>query len=417
MGRFAGSAFVGRTLIAAAALIAQPAAAQLQQQIDLCAAMGNAHQIGGCTAAIQSGKWSGKNLAWAFNNRGAAYFLKGDLDRAMADDNEAIRLDPDDAVAFNNRGTVYQAKEDLDRAIADYNETIRLDPTYMFAYKNRGRAYQDKEDYSRAIADYSEAIRLAPDFALAFNGRGSSFSAMGDIDRAIADFDQAIRLSPNYVDAFSNRGLAYQAEGDLERAMADFDRAIRLDPQHVSAFNNRGNAFRAWGTFDRAIADYNEAIRLDPKGPVPYLNRGLAYLYAGALPKARADLKQSCEFDPNYAYAALWLDIVSRRSNLPSRLAEAATQIDMTKWPAPVIRLYLSQITPEALLAAADDADANKRTRQVREANFFIGQLALQRGEKDEAVRRFQLAAGASRKNTTEWADANAELKALGAQP
>ena len=120
---------------------------------------------------------------------------------------------------------------------------------------------------------------------------------------------------------------------------------------------------------------------------------------------------------PNCAYAALWLDIVDRRSNLPSRLAQAETQIDMTTWPAPVIRLYLGQITPEAVLAAAENPDADTRKRQVCEANFFIGELALQRDAKDEAVRRFRLAAADCGKNINWSTLIHHELEVLGVQP
>jgi hypothetical protein len=54
-----------------------PAAAQSRQDIDWCvnAAHGFSpdQQVSGCTAAIQSGKWSGQGLAWAFNDRGFAH--------------------------------------------------------------------------------------------------------------------------------------------------------------------------------------------------------------------------------------------------------------------------------------------------------------------------------------------------------
>ena len=135
------------------------------------------------------------------------------------------------------------------------------------------------------------------------------------------------------------------------------------------------------------------------------------------LPKALADLNQASALDPKYAHTALWREIVDRRSNLPSRLSEAITQIDMTKWPAPIIRLYLGQIAPEAVLNAAHDSNANKKKEQLCEANFYLGELALQRGTKDEAVRLFGLAAAECRKNVNLWADAQAELRALGAQP
>ena len=67
-------------------------------------------------------------------------------------------------------------------------------------------------------------------------------------------------------------------------------------------------------------------------------------LYAGALPKALEDFDQASTLDPNDAYATLWRRIVATRSNLPSRLPQAVARIDMTKWPAPVIRLFLGQL-------------------------------------------------------------------------
>jgi lipoprotein NlpI len=180
-------------------------------------------------------------------------------------------------------------------------------------------------------------------------------------------------------------------------------------------YARRGIAYRAKGDLDRAMADYNEVIRLDPKLPTAYLDLGLAYLYGGNGAKALAAVSQANAFNPKDAYNALWVDIVGQRNNVPSRLSDAISKIDMTAWPAPVIRLFLGQMTPAAVLAAADDPDAAKKTDQVCEADFFSGELALRNGAKDEARRLFLLAAGACPKNLIEWGAANEELKALGA--
>ena len=244
--------------------------------------------------------------------------------------------------------------------------------------------------------------------------KGNAFSPDQQISGCTAAIESGRWSGQELAWAFNNRGLAYQDKHDYDRAIADYDEAIRLDPKYDPAFNNRGAAYLAKGGHDRAIADLNEAIRLDPRDSGQYLNRGLANLYSGSLPKALADLNQSIELNPKSAYAALWRDVVERRSNLPSRLAQASMQIDMTEWPAPIIRLYLGQMTPEAVLAAADDPDVNTRKRQVCDANFFIGELALQRGAKDEAVRLFRLAAAGCEET---GGVATIELKALRAQP
>ena len=141
------------------------------------------------------------------------------------------------------------------------------------------------------------------------------------------------------------------------------------------------------------------------------------YLYGGKQDRALADINPASELDPKDAYYALWVDIVNKRSSLPSKLAQAMTQIDMTKWPAPVIRLYLGQLTSAAVLAGADDSDADVKQRRLCDANFFIGELALQQGSKDEASRLFRLAATGCSKDRTSGDGANAELKALGIAP
>jgi lipoprotein NlpI len=226
-----------------------------------------------------------------------------------------------------------------------------------------------------------------------------------------------IQLEPKYTVGYNNRGIAYYAKGDNDDAIADYTQAIQLEPKYVSAYNNRAIAYRAKGDNDRAIADYTQVIQLDPKNTYAYFHRGLANLYAGVLPKALADLNQASTLDPKDAYAALWRDIVGQRSNVPSDLSQAISTIDMTKWPAPMIRMFLGQMTPAAVLAAADNADATTKEGQVCDANLYSGELALRQSAKDNATRLFRLAASDCPKTFDEWLAANAELKALGAAP
>jgi tetratricopeptide (TPR) repeat protein len=89
------------------------------------------------------------------------------------------------------RGTT---KGDLDGAVKDYNEAIRLKPDYADAFNNRGNARYDQRNYEEAIQDYNEAIRLKPGYTLAFNNRGMARKAKGDIEGANRDFEQAKRL-------------------------------------------------------------------------------------------------------------------------------------------------------------------------------------------------------------------------------
>ena len=164
----------------------------------------------------------------------------GDYDKAMANFNEAIRLNQNDAVAFYDRGLVYSQKGDNDRAIADYNEAIRLDPKNALAYFARGFIYGNKGDTDRAMADLNETIRLNPMQSIAFNNRGFIYESKGDYDRAMAEYNKSIRLYPLYALAFINRGNTYLKKGDYDRAIADYNEAIRLDPKNAAALCQRG---------------------------------------------------------------------------------------------------------------------------------------------------------------------------------
>jgi len=262
------------------------------------------------------------------------------------------------------------------------------------------------------------------ELAWAYFIRGVAYKRRGDYARAVVDLTDAIKAEPGKIASVIDRGNAYRAKGELDRAIDDFDNAVAFCGKgqcaaqtHAAAYANRADAWRDKGDNGRALADFAEAIRLDPKNALIYENRARVELYAGSLPQALADFTQASDLDPKRGYTALWLDIAGKRSNQPSGLADAIRQVDMTRWPAPIINLYLGQKTPEGVLAAADSSDPVIKRGRICEANFYTGELALQRGAKDEAVRLLRLAAADCPRGYTEWWTANAELKALGTTP
>ena len=74
----------------------------------------------------------------------------GQNEAAIADCNEAIRLDPDSAEAYNNRGAAKHELGQYEAAIADCNEAIRLDPDGAKAYSNRGNTKHKMGQYEAA---------------------------------------------------------------------------------------------------------------------------------------------------------------------------------------------------------------------------------------------------------------------------
>lgn len=150
--------------------------------------------IAGCTRIIEDGKQKAAARAAAFYNRGNAHSAKGDRAAAIADYDEATKLEPKNAAALNNRGTAYSENGEAEAAIADFTVAIKHKARFASAYFNRANAYAGKGEVERAIADYAAAIRYNPRNANAYIARGALYLAGGSTPKARADMNRAAQL-------------------------------------------------------------------------------------------------------------------------------------------------------------------------------------------------------------------------------
>jgi tetratricopeptide (TPR) repeat protein len=99
----------------------------------------------------------------ALNGRCWARALLGqDLERALADCNQALRLLPKDPMTLDSRGLVHLRRGELDAAIRDYDDALRLNPKLVWSLYGRGLAERRKGDSGRADADIAAAVAINP---------------------------------------------------------------------------------------------------------------------------------------------------------------------------------------------------------------------------------------------------------------
>ncbi len=158
-----------------------------------------------CSAIIEAGKKTLEQLAAAYNNRGLARRLNGELEQAIDDYSEAIRLKPDYYIAINNRGVALMSKGEFDAAVNDFSRTIELKPDHLAAYYNRAMAFGRKSAFERAIADYDFVLKADPRNIQLLRERGALKAKSGDQAGADADFRRA--ASMDAVGDYPARGL------------------------------------------------------------------------------------------------------------------------------------------------------------------------------------------------------------------
>jgi tetratricopeptide (TPR) repeat protein len=245
--------------------------------------------------------------------------------------------------------------------------------------------------------------------------RGFAHFLKKSYDPALSDFNDAIRLAPKSPDAFARRGIVHRFKGDEDRAIADFTTAIGLGYSDPNVFIDRGSAFLAKGRSAEADADFTAAIERDGDktfaGQLGYVLRGIASLYSNAPDKAQADFGRAVELNPKEPFFAMWLHIAQRRAGSASTLAEAAGRLDMTKWPAPAVRMFLGQDAPDDVLAV------NGGEVTICEADYFVAEFLVLENRKDEAVRLYRKAQGDCPSYILERVAAGAALRSLGPSP
>ena len=219
--------------------------------------------INGCNAVISANKDQPRDMANAYYNRAVAYRSKGNLDRAIDDFGQAMRLEPKESEFVNDRGAAYHAKGDIDRAIADYDRAIQLNPKAAEPYSNRGSAFQRKGDFARASADYGEVTKLQPENVGAWVARCWVRGVAGrELQQAMSDCNQVLKLKPDVADALDSRGMINLKLGQNDAAIKDYDAALKIDPKLPTALYGRGVARQKKGDRNGGNSDINAARNL-----------------------------------------------------------------------------------------------------------------------------------------------------------
>ena len=303
-----------------------------------------------------------KPAAYEAYMRGRGYLLEfskpEDLDNAIAEFTQAIKIDPAYALGYAALGDAYQAgfrqylreNDWVDKALRNCDKSLSLNPELVEGHICLGNVYNATGKYDKAVQEFQRAEQSEPSNENALRGLADAYTNVGNFAGAEAAYKQAVALRPNYWRVYSWLGNFYFEQNRYDDAVQAFVKATQLAPNSYLGHFDLGGTYLAQGLYPQAIESLNRSIALHPTTD-GYLNLGYAYTLMGRYPEAIAALEEGLKIDDrdwmvwgNLADALYWSS--TRRGEAAAKY-EKAISIERSKL----------QVNPEDVLALGYLAD------------------------------------------------------------
>jgi tetratricopeptide (TPR) repeat protein len=242
---------------------------------------------------------------WSLVQRGVCRLELGQLPAAAGDFGQCAGLRPDLAWGFFNRGYVLDRDGQKEGAVADYTVALERDPAFAPARLNRGLALLELRRYGPALDDFGRVLALPGHGgdAAAHAGRAIALEGLGRHAEALAAFAEALRRAepeptPARARVLWSFGFAV-AERDPAAARRAFDDALHDDPRQPQALYGRGMLDAREGREGQALGWFDRAVAADPAFDQARRSRALVLARLGDWARAGRDINRCLDRDPN----------------------------------------------------------------------------------------------------------------------
>ena len=264
--------------------------------------------------------------------------------------------------------------ENLQKAIAQFEEAVRLSPNFAPAFSGLSDAY--------LWAGYNEGFLTATEAR----------------PKAKAAAEKAVELDDNSAEAHTSLAvfkLFY--EYDLAGCEREFRRAFALNPNYAFAHDQFGMALAFQGRFDEAIAEGTRAIELDPLSPQVLVDATVPFMFQRNSAAAKKLARRAAELDPTYFFPVMidgWTDLEMGkfREAIPALKKAKAME------SPPFVTAYLAfayGAAGDRASAMAELAELKKMSRDGTVLPFNLALVYLGLGDRARALDNLERALAA----------------------
>ena len=253
--------------------------------------------------------------------------------------------------------------EDYRRAIAQYDEAIRLDPDYALVYAERSEA-------RIWIGDLS--------------GQGKT-----ELPKARSDAERAVAIAPALAEAHAALGwLRFFAEWKFADGLSELKRAQELSPANPTTNDLLARVIVYVGQLDEAEKQARHAVELDPLSGSAQFNLARVLWCQGKLDEADAVARKTAELTPAAASSHRWQVLIAvKRGDGETALREAQLEADDNYRRYELALAHYARRDHPA--ADASLAELIAKSRDI--ATYQIAEVYAVRGETDKAFEWLQI--------------------------
>jgi len=215
------------------------------------------------------------NSAIAYNNIGNHLRSLGETDKAIEHYETSLALSREhsrttsdikegESKILANLGSARREQGDIHAARNHYDEALRLNPKNALALQGKGLMLMQVGNGSMARQYYEQAIEANPLLVTPYVNLGSLYIQAGQIDDAIAILEKGLQINPFFPQVHFNLSSAYKKVGRNRESLESLEKAVDLEPRFVAARINLGIAYADRNKIGMAIEQFTEVLKHDP---------------------------------------------------------------------------------------------------------------------------------------------------------
>jgi tetratricopeptide (TPR) repeat protein/predicted aspartyl protease len=230
----------------------------------------------------------------AYLRRGEASRARGNLRAALADLDRACTLDARNARCFDDRAQVHAELKERDKAAADFDTALRVDPGLVHARLGRIELRETRGDRAGAIEDLAVLDKALAPQSQTRRDMLDLYGKAGDLAGMTTQFDLWVAAHPHdagVASAYNSRCWRRVSLGvELDKALADCNTSLELDPAVAAHVDSRAWVWLRMGQWQKSLAEFNRGLALDANVASSLYGRGIVRLHLGDKTAADADL-------------------------------------------------------------------------------------------------------------------------------